>query len=728
MATTSPTFSTRPDHGLLPLYVKMPLPGVVILVHGVNSDGEWYESAETGLCKGLNRRLARQDTQLARSGVEAGQLTKASYTPELTAEGFLQPKRNDKTFIVPTPNWSPVIRFRWGYKASQRELKDYGANVWLNENDYWGGGPFANGCSSVADLWGDGLNDRLFLWITAQHLNPVPGRDAYACPPRAYYVQAALRLAKLIASIRDKQADCPISVMCHSQGNMVGLGAAFLADALGVQADNYILNNPPLSLVPDDDSFTESWTQRTSHDPLGAIGRQNDHARTQTLKNFFELLRARAGLEQDAKRVDHAMANEAPQDGSKGYTAEQDRQAHGLNGHTYGRVTLYCNPHDQVISALTVQGIGWRGMSQDDIDKTGGAGVFTQRVFAQGYRVGQQSGHFYDYWNDRWNKDKGVGKDGFWYPPSPAARFSLRQGVASNTTVFGKLITVVTAPVLYLVKLAKMPVSAEPPKPSKGGWKIPIDAPMLPEPFLPEAYRFGKASVQFDEGYDPGGSNRNASKALTARDQSDPYDSHATQETADKRADLRTTDAPMGDEGSEAQLRYEDRARLRMKARRAQMTDEHGKVVGEDEPDQASPEYTQWRNRQIAEFLNEAVNQNATDHSTIVTNAMHIEKATAYDVAIGECLLTDQDWQKLRVEADWSFAAAMQRDPAQFKNALLGEYFLKGLMDGQDLHDWAKQGEAAMPPKVINERVWKPIETEWDMPMHRRHSAQRGGI
>ncbi|MFC0130791.1 T6SS effector phospholipase Tle3 domain-containing protein, partial [Ralstonia solanacearum] len=33
-----------------------PLPGVVIFVHGVNSDGEWFTAAEEGLCKGLNRR------------------------------------------------------------------------------------------------------------------------------------------------------------------------------------------------------------------------------------------------------------------------------------------------------------------------------------------------------------------------------------------------------------------------------------------------------------------------------------------------------------------------------------------------------------------------------------------------------------------------------------------------------------------------------------------------
>lgn len=33
------------------------LPGLVIFVHGVNSEGEWYDNAETALCDGLNMRL-----------------------------------------------------------------------------------------------------------------------------------------------------------------------------------------------------------------------------------------------------------------------------------------------------------------------------------------------------------------------------------------------------------------------------------------------------------------------------------------------------------------------------------------------------------------------------------------------------------------------------------------------------------------------------------------------
>ncbi|WP_425117430.1 T6SS effector phospholipase Tle3 domain-containing protein, partial [Burkholderia anthina] len=47
---------------------QMPLPGVVIFVHGVNSEGEWFDAAEEGLCKGLNRRIGRLDDQLMYHG------------------------------------------------------------------------------------------------------------------------------------------------------------------------------------------------------------------------------------------------------------------------------------------------------------------------------------------------------------------------------------------------------------------------------------------------------------------------------------------------------------------------------------------------------------------------------------------------------------------------------------------------------------------------------------
>ncbi|MDV2807422.1 hypothetical protein RZN17_29855, partial [Klebsiella pneumoniae subsp. pneumoniae] len=89
-----------------------------------------------------------------------------------------------------------------------------------------------NGCSSLPDLWGNGLLDSLFLWIHIEHLNPLNDAMVFSAPPRPYFVLAALRLAKLVESIRKEQADVPITLVCHSQGNMIGMAAAFLGDKM----------------------------------------------------------------------------------------------------------------------------------------------------------------------------------------------------------------------------------------------------------------------------------------------------------------------------------------------------------------------------------------------------------------------------------------------------------------------------------------------------------------
>lgn len=686
-------FTLLPDHSEVRFYKTLPLPGVVILVHGVNSDGEWYDSTERGLCEGLNERLARRPEQMAYSGPTSGRLLPAQYTPELTTDGYLAPRRSAANFITSEFNYSPVIRFRWGYKASKKELKQFGRNVWLNENDYWGGGPFANGCSAIADLWSDGLNDRLFLWLTAQHLNPVSGRDVYRCPPRAYYVHAALRLARLIKSIRDRQADCPVTVMCHSQGNMVGIAAAFLADRLGVQADNYLLCNPPLSLLPE--NLAENWGQRGSSDSQGSLGRQTHRARVETLKNFIALMRARASCAHADARIDREMANGSPQVGYP-FLAAEDRARHGLNGSTFGRVTLYCNPHDQVISATTVQGIGWRGMSAAEIALTKGSGVFTQRVFAHQYLVGQVPGKSYRYWDDRWNKNAGAGKDGFWHPPSPIVTYRLRQGLASSETLIEKIASVMTSSRISLIALARLRVNAEVEK----DWAVPVDAPELPRHFLPTSYRYGKLSPQFDEGIDAVGNAREAGKDAGRKKAGDPYDDHATL----KSEDGSTDDAPQGDQDTEARLRYADRARLRMLARRGDLADSQGSVVGEQPNGKPSKEYREWRTEQIGKFLAEGVDQSATDHSTIVTNSEHARLAAAYDVAIGVCTLSEKEMRELRVEADWRYGVGLIDGHPHYYFSM---YFQTGKMYGNFLQEWIAKGEASRPLTIVDERSGK---------------------
>ncbi|MGD7413119.1 T6SS effector phospholipase Tle3 domain-containing protein, partial [Ralstonia pseudosolanacearum] len=243
------------DHRELICVKRSPLPGIVIFVHGVNSEGEWFTAAEEGLCKGGNRRLGRLDDQVA---FKDGQLKPVHYIEGLTPDGFINPNMWAKTYIKSDPSFSPAIHFRWGYKANKEELKAFGDKIFLNEQNYWGGGPFANGCTALPDLWHEGLDTRAFGFINLQGMNPT-NRPLYRTPPRSYGVLAALRLAKLIESIRKKQADVPITVVCHSQGNMVGITAAFLGDQMPevkdpwgrsgrCVADAYVLANAPYSL------------------------------------------------------------------------------------------------------------------------------------------------------------------------------------------------------------------------------------------------------------------------------------------------------------------------------------------------------------------------------------------------------------------------------------------------------------------------------------------------
>jgi len=420
---------TLPNNGYLDVLLQSPLPGVVIFCHGVNSDGEWYTQTEKGLCDGLNDRLKRRNEHMAHPTPAGGQLTPAAYMDELTADGYINPLMKTDTFIQGGEFFSPVIHFRWGYKASLLELQKYGSGVYLNENGYWGGGPFANGCTTLPDLWGEGLSDDLFLWVHVQTINPTNDRNVYSCPPRPYYVLAALRLAKLVKAIREKQADVPITIVCHSQGNLIGMAAAFLGDKMAdvkdpagqtgrCVADTYVLCNAPYSLLKK--NFTEGWSQSGATDQKGGTGRQSADARVKTLAAFFKIIGKQSKAQMSFARIDKFMANEA-----HGFTAKSDADTYGLNSATYGRVTLYCNPHDQVISASPVQGIGWRGLSAQEINATGGDGVFAQRVFAQGFKVGKMG--TYHYWGNHYKKPE-AGSPSFWFPESQKAQVFALEG------------------------------------------------------------------------------------------------------------------------------------------------------------------------------------------------------------------------------------------------------------------------------------------------------------
>ena len=704
--------------GTDPFYLKvvsqLPLPGIVIFVHGVNSDGEWFQAGEKGLCEGLNKRLKRNDEHLSHSGIAAGHLKEASYLPDLTEDGYLNPNKDSKRFMADQAHFSPVIQFRWGYKASDEDLQTYGDGIFLNESNYWGGGPFANGCSSLPDLWGSGLNDQLFLWLHAQHLNPTNDRMVYACPHRGYYIVAALRLAKLIGEIRKRQADVPVTIVCHSQGNMVSIAAAFLGDKLPTVTDklgrtgnsvanNYVLCNPPYSLL--DSNMTEGWTQ------LGH-GRQTYEARVVTLQNFFKIMKEQAKVAQSDADVNKWIANEKHK-----FTVENDRKEHHYGPDpsktNYGRVTLYFNPHDQVISASPVQGIGWRGMNQAEIDATTKEikGVFCQRVFAQGFHVGNDPNTYkqYDFWENHHIKDENnkplkPGDKRFWYPESPPAQYSVRKGLDANKSWLPKIITVATAPIFTLFfQFKKIRINGLP-LDKHDRWITPLTAPALPEPFLPKSLRFGVASENFDERIDAPGASRNANKT---REANDPYvGEHLLDADPLHPNSPRETDKAMGNSETEKGLLYEHHAYLRMRAKRDGLKpgfDENGKPISqEDDLSKANEDYKAWRNKEIKFILAETANSSATDHSTILTNPEHSKKALAYDIPVGVCHIAKDDLAYFRQIADWRFLKDLDKsDPL----AEFSDYFEIGGMGGKKISDWVmKHKYAIMPTTIVDKR------------------------
>ncbi|OYO29869.1 DUF3274 domain-containing protein [Janthinobacterium sp. PC23-8] len=680
----------RFDHGLMPVSTRLPLPGIMIFVHGVNSDGEWYDEAEQGLCDGLNERLHRRQQDPGRSAQEGIAMTPARYLDQLTRDGFINPKMKPKTFMQ-SDGYSPVIRFRWGYAANDTELQTYGDAIFLNEQNYWGGGPFANGCTSLPDLWGEGLSDQLFLWLQIQHLNPTNDRKVYTCPPRPYFVLAAYRLACLIQAIRQKQADVPITIVCHSQGNMVSMAAAFLgerlpkvSDAQGRSwpciADNYVLCNPPYSVV--EDNMADNWTASNLKAADGSSGRQTAAARFETLAAFFAMIGARRAQQWPAEKIDAAMSGS-----NHPFKAQQDLNQYGLQGATMGRVTLYCNPHDQVISSLTVQGMGWRGLcgprkdkdgvpqrdrhgvvDPGEIARAGGQGVFTQRVFAEGYPVGKQGE--YDYWANHCPALV-AGSDDFWKPQSMLSRYSVAKGLEAQNNWLFKVLTVAFAPAFIIAtSLMRKPINASP----DARWKIPLEAPDLPEPFLPKAKLFGQIESGFDMGLDPHGWQRDKE---TVRAKGDPFFGDISIPRGGLHGEQQRTDAARGDAHSEASLQYEYHAALRMAAKRDGMVANNEHVTQEDKPETATADYTAWRNQKIQGMLASNVGTYATDHSTIMTNSEHAQKALAYDVAVGCCYLRDEDLRELRTMADWRFLDDFDGKKNMNLNLFI-EYFSEG--------------------------------------------------
>ncbi len=147
-----------------------------------------------------------------------------------------------------------------------------------------------------------------------------------------------------------------------------------------------------------------------------------------------------------------------------------------------------------------------------------------------------------------------------------------------------------------------------------------------------------------------------------------------------------------------------------MKARREKLDGNDGKAMMEDDLSTATPEYLEWRKQEIQGQLVATCDTHATDHSTILTNPRHAEKALAYDVAIGVGHISEKAMRELRVIADWRLLIDLDKNDT---NKIFLEYFTFGLFKELPLLDWVRLdgSSGSMPIDIVDERMYKRPET-----------------
>ena len=351
------------------------MPGVIIFVHGVNSEGEWYDAAERAICEGLNVRLRRTDgTKLKEN--------KYVTVDHKTAKPI--PRRLDPNEL----GHSPVIRFYWGYRSDYNNLHKWklplrnlwGVDSWAPECNrdggpwYWGGGPFQNGTNNLQQLWSERGFSRTVFRFDMQHLNTEVERQLQDAPPRAYFSHAAQRLANLVDMIRSEHPLDTVTLMSHSQGTMIAMAATLLCKKRG--PDAVFVMNSPLAL---EDKITDALT----------CG--NERPTAEARINTF---RAVANRIREDKRV---YAPEMIQQLHVGASQDMNfwRPDLKLNygvpeRDNHGRLYVYFTPHDRVMGAAPLQSIGWQGVNDKLLAELGD--TVKQRMLARETPVGTEPG------------------------------------------------------------------------------------------------------------------------------------------------------------------------------------------------------------------------------------------------------------------------------------------------------------------------------------------------
>lgn len=696
-----------------------PLPGVIVFVHGVNSNGEWFEDAEMGLCAGLNSRLQRNDDQVYRVK-GSGQLHSVSYQGELTDDGYIRDDLTSSSFVQ-NAGYSPVIRFRWGYKAGDDELASVGGKILLDEANAWGGGPFANGCSALPDMFGSGVDTGLFLGLGVQHMT-ASDRLIYSCPPRHYQAFAAWRLAKLVGRVREMHRelyegkDCPVTVVCHSQGNMVGICSAFFGanhpdlKGLGV-ADTYVLVNAPYSVRGNvkDNLSQFQWSVMQ--------GRVKREARVETLKSFFDIVRHFKPKHIADDVVDQLGRNRAPRNGDAPRKSADDRKDHDTRGHVF----LYCNPHDRVISVATVQGMGWLGLCQLDVDQTNAKGVLYQRVWAQAkpdkpLKVGADygGGFTYDYWartiGASWERRK------FWEPDSDKLSLQVKEIWSDERkSVPGKAVATTVGLFFQLILLVGGKLEDACASPDQH-WSVPVNAPKVPCGGIEPKARYlargngqmlpGETYSSDDSPWVTGPFNRHKQ---SSGDALNPNRTDAG--SGDTYARLRSSGR--GDAATEAAMHYDHNAGIRQKARRVLYDDDgtpklDASFSDDDVRKMNAAHHKEIKGTEFGKFeqetrmglLAKGVDLQATNHSTILTNPMHSERVLAYDVDVGICYFNETQMNQLRRMADWRWCRPEKGEPNDKEFQYYSEATFEEMRLGK--HDQFNDALGALTPLRIN--------------------------
>lgn len=383
MATRSVPLTGQQEALLLPgarpavVRVQQGKPCVVILIHGVNDLAGVYDDLETGICEGLNERL--DHLKGPDGGRSDAALNPARYRlPSEDRGAASNPdavyyRRRASAGKFGGASRSVVIPFYWGFREEEQHIdKMTEHGEWLdryhNRLDKDGikqGGMFANATTSIPDMWGEGFSGKLAGVLPINPLFGSPDHPLLAAPSRKYMLLAAKRLAMLVNMIRtyrhpDGKAtgeNDTINVVGHSQGSLITLLAnALLKDEGKRPVDAVIMMNPPYSLV-------EAQFERMEMNDA----QQTTEARVQTLANIIRFIGAHPNpvptFSQMADASSPACIGGLRWNGGQCQTTLDGKDVAFTERDNRGCVYLYFTPEDKTVGMRNVQGIGWQGVA-----------------------------------------------------------------------------------------------------------------------------------------------------------------------------------------------------------------------------------------------------------------------------------------------------------------------------------------------------------------------------